>query len=150
MHPIMQPRANSLLLEKLAVTCASFNLCLLADASDMTDSDNCLACSLLDWSVLISCVSVCARTRLRATKTTQQNTDRHPNAACWIIPSVGACCWPVTRAYHFSPDASCPPLALWRINKGLWGDWQLPLSGWICFLPHPPFSHFLVLNLFKL
>lgn len=46
------------LLKKSAVTCASFNLFLLADASDMTDSDNCPVCSLLDWSVLISSLCV--------------------------------------------------------------------------------------------
>lgn len=151
------PSCNHVLIpslsKKLAVTCASFHLCLLADASDTTDSDNCLACSPLDWSVLISCmflcVCVCACTCVCVAKTTRQNTDRHPDAACWILPSAGVCCRPVTRAYRLSPDASRRPLALWRVNVGpLGGLAATSLAGTVSCLPPP--SYLLVLKLLKL
>lgn len=133
------------LFKKLVTTCASFHLCLLADASDVTDSDNCLVCSPLDWSVLISCVSLCVCAHVCVAKTTQQNTDRHPDAACWILPSAGVRCGPVTRAYRLSPDASRPPLALWRVNKGPLGG-LAATSLWLQLFPASPPPPFLLFS----
>lgn len=130
------------LFKKLAMTCASCHLCLLADASDTTDSDNCLVCSPLDWSVLISCVflCVCACTCVCS----QNHTAEHwQTSRCRLLNStLGGCALSAGHAGLSFPtrceSSSSGPLKSQHGPTGGSGSY-LSLAGTVSCPPLPTF-----------